>query len=172
MQRTASQGVARSQRLLIHTLAGEEETVTPLRGFLAFFANAVAKGSMQFCLIKQTRKYYPYVPYDHGFLYPQGDSFYKLLVNERQRSGCDCGQISPPFQASVSLLAKWANNRTHIADIDCFHLLFLPATVPWISSDYLSHYMQPRGTTYPNTWHLPGQRMVGGSGCTNQTLSS
>lgn len=53
--------MARSQRLLIHTLAEEEEMVTPLRGFLAFFANAVGRGSMQFCLIKQTRKYYPYV---------------------------------------------------------------------------------------------------------------
>lgn len=53
--------VAQSQRLLIHTLAGEEEMVTPLGGFLAFFANAVGRGSMQFCLIKETRKYYPYV---------------------------------------------------------------------------------------------------------------
>lgn len=62
VQLTGSQGWPKATGcLLIHTLAGEEEMVTPLCGFLAFFASAVDRRSMQFCLIKQNRKYYPYV---------------------------------------------------------------------------------------------------------------
>lgn len=51
--------VARSHRLLIHTLAGKEETVTPRRGLRASFARAVSGGSAQCCVLKRNRKYYP-----------------------------------------------------------------------------------------------------------------